>query len=321
MPRIFPVYLFTGDDDFLKREAVQKLKKALLGAEKSEAFDFDVYEVGTCDIQKVIGLLRSHPFVSEKRLVVLKGVDRASKGEQKTLIEYTKNPSVNACLLLESSGREFSNAFYRKLVTHAREISFVLPKGNNIVPWICKEVKKCGKSIRHDAAVLLKELKEGDTPVLRNEIDKLVTYVDGRSVLTREDVEKLVGGSVSHSVFEFVDALSRRNAKEALAAAKELFETKKAIPEILGMIGWHFRRIKKAQRLLEQGASGRKASVRCNVPPFYIERFIKEIRSFRKGEIKKNIARLVDTDYSIKRGLLKPYDALQLFIVEVCSRR
>jgi len=318
MPRIFPIYLFTGDDDYLKREAVEKLKKALL-QNGNEAFNFNVYETDKCDIRDVIDILRSTPFISANRLVLLKHIDTATQDIQDRIIKYAKNPSKSACLILESSKQELLGGFYRDIKRFAREISFTAPKGNHMTSWIQKELRARGKLIRYNAAHLLRELKKDDINGLRCEIDKLVSYVGKRTTISKEDVEQIVGSSAPRSVFEFVHALSRKDAKKALAIVKELVRTKKTIPEILGMIGWQFRRIKKAQELLKKGASGKNASIKCNIPSFYVERFIKEIKSFTAEELDRNIAYLVDTDYRIKKGYTKPRDALELLIVKICS--
>jgi DNA polymerase-3 subunit delta len=320
MPEIFPIYLFTGNDSYLKREAVDKLKKALL-KEKSEAFNFNVYDAGKCDIKEVIDTLRSTPFISGKRLVVLRRIDEAGGNTQSAIAAYAKNPSKDTCLVLESSRETLSGELYNGIKGHAREVPFLSPKNNQVVGWIKKEISSRNKLIRYDAAYLLKELKKDDINGLRSEIDKLITYIGKRTTVVREDVEKLVGSSPSRSVFEFVHALSRKDSKEALAITNELLKTKKAIPEILGMIGWHFRRIKKAKELLKKGASGRNAGIKCKIPPFYIERFIKEIKAFTAKEIDRNIDYLLEADYSIKRGYAKGRDALELLIVKVCGRR
>jgi len=319
MPRIFPVYLFTGDDEFLKKEAVNKLKKALLGGKKSEALNFHVYDAKKSDIRDVMDALRSAPFISEKRLVVLNNIDALAHKTERTVIEYVERPSKTACLVLESPQVEPKGAFYKELQGYVRHAPFVVPRGSRIIDWVQKEARDRGKIIRRPVAQLLKELKKGDINGLRNEIDKLVTYAGRRDVISREDVEVLVGSSPSRGVFDFVHALSKRDAKTALAISRELSRTKKPVPEILGMIGWQFRRIKKAQDLLKKGDSGRSACAKCKIPPFFVERFMKEIKSFSSGELDRNIDYLLDADNSIKRGYAKPQDALELLIVEICG--
>jgi DNA polymerase-3 subunit delta len=320
MPRIFRIYLFTGDDNYLKKEAVRKLKEALLGKE-SEAFNFNTYEIGKCDIREVMDTLRIIPFISRKRLVILKDVGLATAAEQKILIEYAKNPSQNSCLILDASRKGLSGEFYKTIKRCVREVSFTAPKRASMKAWIQKEVKARGKIIRYDAASLLKELKEDDFDVLGNEIDKLITYIGRRPTIMREDVEKIVGSSIARNVFEFVDALSRKDAKEALAISKELLRSKKKIPEILGMVGWQFRKIKKAKSFLKEGASKESTTDKCDIPPFYMERFMKGIKSFTSGELDENMDYLLDVDYSIKRGYLKPEVALEILIIKICGRR
>jgi DNA polymerase-3 subunit delta len=318
MPEVFPVYLFTGDDDYLKRQALHKLKKALL-QNGSEAFNFNTYNIGKCNIQEAMNSLRRIPFAAGKRLVFLKHIDKAAKKEQEAIMKYVRNPSKKACLVLESSKRELLGQFYSDIKRHAREISFTIPATTRITDWIQKEVKARGKSIRYDAVHLLKELKKNDINSLRCEIDKLVTFVGERPAISKQDVEELVGSSASRTVFEFVHALSKKDAKQAFVITKDLLRTKKEVSEILGMIGWQFRRIKKAQELLKKGVSKENTSTKFNIPPFYIERFMREIKSFTPKELDKNIDYLLDADYSIKKGYMKPQDALEVLIVNICS--
>ena len=320
MPRIFHIYLFTGDNNYLRKEAVRKLKEALLGKE-SEAFNFNTYEIGKCDIREIMDTLRIIPFISRKRLVILKDVDAATAVEQRILIEYAKSPSQHSCLVLDASRRGLSGEFYKTIKRYVREVSFTAPRRAGMKAWIQKEVKDRGKTIHYDAASLLKELKEDDFDVLGNEIDKLITYIGRRPTILREDVEKIVGSSIARSVFEFVDALSRKDAKEALVISKELLRSKKKIPEILGMVGWQFRKIKKAKSLLKEGTSKKNTTDKYNVPSFYMERFMSGIKSFTSGELDRNIDYVLDTDYSIKRGYLKPEVALEILIIKICGER
>ena len=319
MPRIFPVYFFTGDDVFRMRESVDKLKRALLGDKKSEALNFHVYDARKDDIREVLDVLRSVPFASAKRLVWLRNVDSAADKTQRALVEYAVNPSKSACLVLGSDRVQQKGPFYEEIRMHAREVSFVLPKAERITEWVQKEFRERGKIIHLPAARLLKELGKDDINGLRNEIDKLTAYSGRRNVITTEDVEELVGRSPSRGVFDFVNALSRKDAKTALDISRGLYRTKKGIPEILGMVGWQFRRIKKAREMFAKGATDESVSAQCKIPPFFMQRFMKEIKSFSLPELDRNIDYLLETDYSVKRGLSKPEEALELLIVRICS--
>ncbi|MEA3306018.1 MAG: DNA polymerase III subunit delta [Candidatus Omnitrophota bacterium] len=295
MPRIFHIYLFTGSDNYLKKEAVCKLKNALLG-KKSEAFNFNTYEAGKCSMKEVMDTLRIMPFISGKRLVILKDVETMTAAEQKILLEYAKNPSQHSCLILDASGKGLSGEFYKEIKKYAREVFFTESERTNTKEWIRKEAENRGKTIRRDAILLLRELKGDDFDIIGNEIDKLITYIGRRPVISKEDIEKIVGSSVTRNVFKFVDALGRKDAKEALVISKELLMSKKKIPEIMGMIGWQFRKTKKAKGRLSGG-----------------------MKSFTSEELDRNTDYLMDADYSVKKGHLKPETALEVLIIKVCG--
>ena len=183
MPRIFPIYLFTGDDDYLKRQATSKLKKALL-TKGSEAFNFDVYEAPHCDIDEVVKSLYRPPFGSNKRVVLLKGVESLTEHAKRILLRYAQGPSNNSCLLLEASKRGISPKFRGSIEGYVREVSFMVPKGREWTPWINREFKDRKKTVHNDALRLLRDIGDEDIDALRNEIDKLVTYVGRRSTVT-----------------------------------------------------------------------------------------------------------------------------------------
>lgn len=290
MPTNLPVYIFKGDEIHLKKEAVDSFKKALLG-KGSEAFNFNIYYAGKCGMEEVVGTLRSAPFVSGKRLVVLRDAAAASEDEKDMLVEYAKNPSKSSCLIIDIAKEDLESDFYGNIRRYAEEVSFTPLAGGRLAPWIQKEIKKRGKSMRSDAAALLAEIKQAEQDGLINEIEKLISYIGKRPAVLREDVEAVTGGSASQNIFELVDALSRKDAKEALIISGKLLKTKKAVPEILGMIGWQIRKIKRA----------------------------KDRKVFTKKEIEKSLEYLLEADQEIKTGRIKPQDALETLIIRICA--
>ncbi len=290
MPTIFPVYIFKGDETYLKKEAVENLKKALL-VKGSEAFNFNIYEIGKCDLREALNTVRSAPFISGKRLVVFRAAPLISEKEKDMIIEYAMNPSKNCCLIIDIPKEQMQGRFYGDIRQYAEEMSFMPLSGNRLLSWIQKEIKKRGKSIHHDAAVLLCEIRRNDTEGLINEIDKLVSYIGKRALVSKEDVEAVTDGSASRGIFEITDALSRKDAKEALIIADKLLKTRKTAPEILGLIGWQVRKIKRA----------------------------KDRRVFTEKNTDKVLEYLLEADRGIKTGHIKPRAALEALIIKICA--
>ncbi len=320
MPAIFPVYIFKGDEKYLKKEAVEKLKKALL-KKGSEAFDFNIYDIERCATGEVLNALRSAPLMSPKRLIVVRDISFLSEKEAESIVEYAKNPSRNSCLVIDLSREELQGDFYANIRPYAKEVAFTPPKGEKLISWIREEFKKRGRPIRYEAAAILAEIKEEGADGLINEIEKLVSYAGKRPMVTKEDVEKLTGGPVMQSVFDLVDALSVKDCKRSLFISNELVKTKKAVPEILGLVGWQLRRLGRVKDLVAKGSSEKIISEKCRVPYDRMEKFLKDARLFTKKEIDKCLGYLLEADYGIKRGHLKGQDALEMLIIKICRGR
>ncbi|MFH0839909.1 MAG: DNA polymerase III subunit delta [Candidatus Omnitrophota bacterium] len=318
MPAISPVYIFKGDEKYLKKEAIEKLKTALL-EKGSEAFNFNTYEMGRCDAKDILDALQSAPIISAKRLIIISGFGSASEKEKSLITEYVKNPSKNSCLVIDLSREELQGDFYASLRAHAKEMAFIPPKGDRLVSWIQAEFKKRAKPIRYEAAATLAEIKEEDMGGLINEIEKLVAYAGKEPLVTKDHVEKLTGASLMRSVFDLVDALSMKDAKRSLLISNELLKAKKAVPEILGMVGWQLRRVRRVKDLMEKGSSERTISEKCKVPQNRMGGFLKDAGVFTKKEIDKSLEFLLEADHGIKTGHLKPQDALEMLIVRICT--
>lgn len=317
MPAISPVYIFKGDEKYLKKEAIEKLKKALLKKE-SEAFNFNVYEIGRCDAKDILDALRSAPVVSAKRLVVIRGFGSASEKEKDLIAEYAKNPSKNSCLVIDLSKEELQGDFYASIRPRAKEVAFMPPKGGKLISWIQAEFNKRAKPIRYEAAALLAEIKEEDMDGLINEIEKLAAHAGRQPAVTKDHVEKMTGSSAMRGVFDLVDALSVKDAKSSLLISHELLKAKKPVPEILGLVGWQLRRVRKVKGLMEKGSSEKTISEKCRVPQNRMGRLLKDAGVFTKKEIDKSLERLLEADYNIKTGHLKGQDALETLIIRIC---
>ena len=290
MPAIFPVYIFKGDEKYLKKEAVEKLKKALL-KKGSEAFDFNIYDIGRCATVEVLDTLRSAPLMSSKRLIVVRDMGLLSEKDAGSLVEYAKKPSKNSCLVIDLSRDELQGDFYANIRPYAKEVAFMPLKGEKLISWIREEFKKRGRPVHYEAAAILAEIKEDGSDGLINEIEKLVSHAGKRPMGTKSDVEKLTGGPVMRNVFDLVDALGVKDCKRSLVISNELVKTKKAVPEMLGLVGWQLRKLKR----------------------------VKDTKHFTKKEIDKLLDHLLEADRGIKTGHLKGQDALEMLIIKICA--
>jgi hypothetical protein len=77
-----PVYILFGADSAAADELLRALREALVQA-GMEAFDFELVHADELEIPILLQHIRQPPVASKRRLVVVRGIDRLSKGRTK----------------------------------------------------------------------------------------------------------------------------------------------------------------------------------------------------------------------------------------------
>ena len=96
-------YLLTGDDESILRAAVVELVDRLVGdGDRSmmvDEFDGDDYE-----LRSVVDAAQTPPFLSDKRVVIARGVGRFVTDDVASLVAYVGNPLDTTDLVLVAGG-------------------------------------------------------------------------------------------------------------------------------------------------------------------------------------------------------------------------
>lgn len=213
-----------GEETFLLEEAVAKLKSALGDEGLTNFASYNGEE--SIRIDDLIGLCNTLPFLGEKRLIILRNVQKLPAKALSQIGAYCKDPLTTTTLIMTVEGQapKSSDPLFKHLPATVTQKRFDLLKGPELITWILTRAKGYKKTIDRDAAVLLAELTGGHTWFMASEIEKLCLYVAERPTITRADVEYLVMKTPESSIFAFQDALFDRK-KEALARLSELEAT------------------------------------------------------------------------------------------------
>ncbi|MCA1686637.1 MAG: DNA polymerase III subunit delta [Planctomycetia bacterium] len=123
-----PVYAVYGDDSFLRRETLQEVGLAALPGGEDDDLSVARFPGETTPLASVLDELRTLPFFSKRRLVIVEGADPFVTAHRKELEAYAEQPTTDpgaAELLLELVGPEVG-----LLVAEVEKLSvYVGPKG------------------------------------------------------------------------------------------------------------------------------------------------------------------------------------------------
>lgn len=309
-------YLLIGPEEYLKSQFLEKLKKSILD-KNSGAFDFEVFHAGSSKISTISDSLNTLPFGSKNRLTVIKDIDKFSAQEKNSILKYIKSPRRSTTLVLESLSGRFSDKSMQEISRYAKLIRCTGLKEGEIGSWIKGEFSARKKRISISLADLIKELVGKDMFLLKNEIEKIVSFAGDADEITEPHVEAVLGKAPYRTAFELVDLILEKRIGRILAFM-ESFLSKEKPHRILNVLAWQFRSFIKIKDL-PKGLSADGISRALNIKRAFAGKVIEQGKRFTRSELEKNLRVILEADFFIKRGVLDPQHALERVLVRLAG--
>lgn len=210
--------VFIGIESFLVEEELGKLKGRFEGDATMNWSAFNAEE--NPDVGDIIGLCNTLPFLSERRVVIIRNGHKLSARQMDQVSSYLENPCGSTTFILvlemEKTDRDLARLI-RKFEGKADVVRFEPVKNRNErIRWIMERAPFHGKTMEKDAAVLLADLAGNSLWYLDSELMKLCLYAGHRPTITIDDVHEAVMKTVEPAIFTFLDALFDRK-KDALS--------------------------------------------------------------------------------------------------------
>lgn len=337
-------YIFHGENEFDRDEAVAKLRRELASGDPTmDDLNTTVFDGGRLTFGELRHACDAIPFMTACRLVIVHGLltrlASGRKGEEqegaeeqdpawkrtfrKQLPDYLPTlPPTTELIFVEpkvvkESDPVLKAAREQRVEEKERKpvMAFSLPKEQDLVGWILKRVEAGKGKIKGDAAAMLATLIGQDLRLLDLEIDKLLTYVDGKRQVNVQDVETLVSHAREEKIFELVDCVGRRQTARALELLHYLLEQEEPALRILTMLARQVRILIQVHELRSQGLVPPEIAGRLGLAPWMVDKFIKQARRFDMAQLEAAHQRLVETDWAIKTGKMEEMLALDLLVV------
>lgn len=309
------VYLFQGEEEYIKEKALAALRKKLL-PEGLEAMNECILEgQGAGD---VIAACETLPMLAERRLVVVRepvwltaGKGAADSAGSDQLAAYLDRLPETVCLVFFLRGSPDN----RKKLTAALSkrgaaVSFGRLSDAELAKWMAAQLRPHGKSITHENALLLAFVSGRELTSLSRELDKLAAYAGEREEVTREDIEAIATKALEYSVFQMVDALVEGREAEAFSLLYGVLENGEAIISVLALLARQYRNLLRLKQLKDAGVPEAELAKRIGVPPFALRTLTKQARGQSERTLRERLDLCVDTDYAIKSGRMRAEAAL-----------
>lgn len=317
------LYLFYGPEEYMKNYYLEAIEKHIL-EEQFKNMNKVVLE-GKPGISRIMDNCETMPFFSDKKLVIAKntGLFKSSKGESGAYKDFAKDNLQNlpehACLIFYEEEIDKRLKTVDIIKKNGLIVEFEFQQPAVLIKWIIKVFKTYNKEINPFVASQIVEYCEPGMIYILNEIEKVISYMGDREVVTSEDLDQVCSKSVKSRVFDLTDAISVKNPTLALKLLEDIILLKEPILKIIFMITRQFRQILEIKLLLEDRTSIKVAASKVGVPPYIVGKISKQANNFSVETLKKVMYRMYEMDEGIKTGKIKDRIAVELIITEFCK--
>jgi DNA polymerase-3 subunit delta len=320
-----PVYFFAGEEAYLIDLCLDKIEKLLDIDDLNKEF----FYASDSNSEDILHAVLTLPFLSDKRFVIVKGVNKMRAADAEHIKEYLSKAVDSSCLVLL-----YSDNYKKETIAKRKELINTCLSSKNCVAVDCRkqyesEVKEFiklkladkGKTVTYD--LISKIIEENGTDLLNisNEIEKLSLYVGKKSKEIREDdLEKVGGYTKEINIYALSSDIESKNLKRAIFVLEKLFSDGEEPVMILSAISSSVRKMLNAKSMLEeQNLSSSEVAASLRIHSFYSGAFFSNLKKHNTKTLKAALKSILEADTAIKTGSNDAISALEKAVLSICS--
>lgn len=320
-----PVYVVIGEEQVFADRVVAAARKHVVEAAMA-GFNVDVFEAGETPVHRIVDSANTMPMMSRRRLIILRGIERLEKSEEKSkssptdaLAEYVASPSPSTVLVIVGSKLDGR----RKLATVAKKSHIIVecaPLRSNMLPlFVREECKRRGHAIASDVADALVDLVGSELASLLDAIERLSLYAGEKQEINEDAVHSCIARVRVGSVWGLADAVAARDRATALRLLNENYDPRDRGLPLHGLLASSIRKMLKLRALLDGGVSTDEAAKRAGFPPFKAQDAARQAKRFKPGELERAVAIFAEADLALKGSKVPPLLVLEAAIVRLTA--
>lgn len=279
-----PVYFLMGEEPYYIDKITDYISENILLPEEKE-FNQTVFYGKDIEVAQIIAEAKQFPFGAEKRVVIIKEAQNIKNIEE--LEVYIDNPLPSTILVICYKYKKLDKRkkFGKNLSKKALLFESKNLYDNQVPDWIVKYLSEKGTQIEEKAAFMLAEFLGTQLSNISNELDKLMLIVKNDKKITAEIVEKNIGISKDYNIFEFQQALGKKDILSSNRIANHFAANPKNHPFVvtLGMLFSYFQKLMTYHSLKDKSKANVASVLKIN--PFFVKQYSSAARNYSQTKL------------------------------------
>ncbi len=308
------MYLLFGEEAYLRRQYMDKLKTAL--SPETDSMNIHYFEGKNLVIGEVIDLAETMPFLAERRVIVMENTGLFKSGGE-MLAEYLEQPAPAAFFIFAESEVDKRCKLYKQVSKQGRAVEFAVQDERTLKRWVAGLLKKEGKQITERNVEYFLDKTGTDMGNIRMELEKLICYCMDRNVVEKDDIDQVCTTRISSHIFDMISAIGDKQTKKALTLYYDLLALKEPPMRILFLIARQCNTLLQAKELKKKGYDNKAIGVKTGLPGFVAGKYVSQAAKFKEMELKRAVEQCVEAEEAVKTGRMKDILSVELLIMSV----
>ena len=310
------MYCLYGEEAFLKRNYKNLLKEAILG---DDTMNFQSFYGKETNLTEIISLADTMPFFAEKRLILVENSGLFKK-DPEPLASYLPTMPESTVLLFVEEQVDKRNKLYKKVKDLGYVAELSRQPESQLKTWIFQILKRENRKITKGAMELLLSSVGDDMELIKNELDKLIAYTEGREGIVPADVEAVCSVQITGKIFDMITNIAEGRQKAALDEYYDLLALKEPPMRILFLIARQFNQLLSVKELMSTGKGKDEIAKKVGLQPFVAGKVMTQARAFSGEKLRSYVEKCVSCEEAVKTGRLNDQLAAELVIMEFSKR-
>ena len=322
--KLYPIYFIAGEENFLLDDCLKRIEKVV----NTDDLNREVFQATENTGSDVLNSIETLPFLTDKRIVILKSANKLKNDDFKIITKIIENPVDTTCFIIIFPDKIKNSTSKRKDLISICENSnscFCVDckkmYEKDVKLFIQEEFNNRGKAVEPEVIQQIINDTGVDLQNVSNEIEKISLYLGkGKKDVTVEDFVKISGFTKEINIFMLTNSIEEKNLKYSLFIIEQMLKSGESAIGLLSAISGAVRKMLMAKSLMEEkNYSSQDALNYIRVYSYFQYKYLNNLSKYTLLHLKRSLNEILKTDIALKTGKTDDKSALENLVLFVCK--
>ena len=325
---VLGVYVFAGEEDYLKRHYLGEFRRILVSDEASAPFSHFVFEGASFDLEKMSDAVSTPSFFGGDKLIEWHNADFDRLGEKditalEAFAESVKQSADSAVVFfvtpdaLDLGTERRPSKLAARLCKFLELVDFQKSGDGALASWIHRHFSAEEISVPASLPAAMIERVGHSMDILASEIDKLICYAkaNGLSAVGEREMDFVCIKTVESDAFSLSNAMLDGRTEDAYLYLGDMKKRKLDPIVVLSQISRLYGDMLAVLALAEEGMPSKQIATHLKMHEYKTGLYLKAAKKCGVATLEKRLALCAEIDASLKNGS-PSYNGLERLVAE-----